>query len=403
MNTREQTHRVRIGGVEIGGGAPVAINAMTDTDTADPAKTAAQVAELARAGADIIRITVDRPESARALPFLVEKIEKMGASVPLVGDFHFNGHVLLSKYPEAAKSLQKIRINPGNIGRGATQGEKNFGGILDIAAKHGLAVRIGGNGGSVSAEALEAQMQQNAKRKQPLDAEMVLATAVAKSVLKSEAFALSRGFPASSMVLSAKISTPQAMAHAYRMLARFSRAPLHLGLTEAGPGERGAIASAVALGPLLAAGLGDTIRVSLTPRPNESRAHEVHAARAILESADVRRFSPSIVSCPGCGRTTGNAFRDFAEMVERRISKDLPSWKQRFPAAHPEQMRLAVMGCVVNGPGEARNADVGVFFPGRGEGTVAQVYLRGQLFQAVSGQSPDDAFFRAVETFLSGQ
>jgi (E)-4-hydroxy-3-methylbut-2-enyl-diphosphate synthase len=371
----------------------VRIQSMTNTDTANIEATVQQILELEKAGSEMVRITVDRPDSAKAVPRIVEKLRKV-SSVPIIGDFHFNGHILLTAFPEMANSLDKYRINPGNLGKKGKRDE-HFEAILQIAKTFNKPIRIGVNGGSIDQDLLDQEMQKNANRKIPLSAREVFERTVIRSVLLSASFAVEFGIPKNQLVLSAKLSHVPSMIRVYRSIAKKTDIALHIGLTEAGGGEKGVVASAIALGTLLQEGIGDTIRVSITPRGEESRTKEVKIAREILQSLGIRYFSPEIVSCPGCGRTTGNLFQKFAEMVEQAILIRMKEWGKRN--VDIAKVRIAVMGCVVNGPGEARDADVGIFFPGRGEGEYASVFVKGKHYKDLKGKNILEEFMGIIE------
>ena len=398
--TKRISLAVPVGNVVIGGGHPVLIQSMTNTDTADVEATSQQILELSRAGSELVRITVDRPESAEAVPHILENVRKH-SSVPIVGDFHFNGHVLLEKYPSMAQALDKYRINPGNIGRGEKR-DKHFETILELAQKWEKPIRIGVNGGSLDPELLAEKMDTNRLQKHPRSDAEIFEEAMRESALASLQFAESFGIPLSRMIVSAKVSEVPALIRIHRSLAEQTNVPIHLGLTEAGGGLSGIVSSVSALSILLSEGIGDTIRVSYTPSSGESRIQEVRIAREILQSLELRTFSPKITSCPGCGRTTGNHFQAFAEEIRTRVDEELPRWKEKFPGS--EQLKIAVMGCIVNGPGEARSADVGIFFPGRGEGKIAEIYANGEKAKILSGEENiSKIFFDFVEEYLQNR
>lgn len=398
--TKRISLAVPVGNVVIGGGHPVLIQSMTNTDTADVEATSQQILELSRAGSELVRITVDRPESAEAVPHILENVRKH-SSVPIVGDFHFNGHVLLEKYPSMAQALDKYRINPGNIGRGEKR-DKHFEMILELAQKWEKPIRIGVNGGSLDPELLAEKMDTNRLQKHPRSDAEIFEEAMRESALASLQFAESFGIPLSRMIVSAKVSEVPALIRIHRSLAEQTNVPIHLGLTEAGGGLSGIVSSVSALSILLSEGIGDTIRVSYTPSSGESRIQEVRIAREILQSLELRTFSPKITSCPGCGRTTGNHFQAFAEEIRTRVDEELPRWKEKFPGS--EQLKIAVMGCIVNGPGEARSADVGIFFPGRGEGKIAEIYANGEKAKILSGEENiSKIFFDFVEEYLQNR
>lgn len=394
--TGRKTPTVFVGDIPVGGNHPIVIQSMTNTDTADIDATAQQILELESAGSEIVRITVDRPESAKAVSYIIEKVRKT-SKVPIVGDFHFQGHLLLKKYAKMAESLDKYRINPGNIGN-LGKHDENFESILKIAAKYEKPIRIGGNGGSINENILAKKMDENATSKRPKSDEEIFEEALVESVLTSAEFALQFGIPKDKIILSAKMSNVPGMIRVYEKLAEKTDLPLHLGLTEAGGGMQGIASSAAALGILLQKGIGDTIRVSLTPEKNQPRTAEVEAAKAILESLELRSFFPKITSCPGCGRTTGNQFSEFASAVKEEVEKRFSTWKEKYKKI--EELNIAIMGCVVNGPGEARHADVGIFFPGRGEGKNAVVYLEGKEQEKLSGENVLEEFLKVIEKYL---
>lgn len=382
---------VSVGNVMIGGGNPVVIQSMTDTDTADVSATVQQILELKKAGAEVVRITVDRPESAEAVPQILQEVQKV-SKVPIVGDFHFNGHVLLKKYPKMAMSLDKYRINPGNIGRGEKKDE-HFEQFLEVAKKYKKPIRIGGNGGSVDPELLQKRMDENIQatkvqsKKVSKSGGEIFEETLIESVLSSAEYAVQFGIPKNKIILSAKVSSPHSLIRIHRILSQKTDFPLHVGLTEAGGGVQGIVATTAALSPLLQESVGDTIRVSITPASGQSRTQEVEVAKQILQANSVRQFSPKIISCPGCGRTTGNNFRNFAEDISKKIEK-----------SHlPKTLTIAVMGCIVNGPGEANQADAGIFFPGKGEGTHATVFVRGEKVADLSGGNIENKFLEILE------
>ena len=386
------TTAVNVGHVTVGGGAPVVIQAMTNTDTADVEATARQCAELAAAGAELVRITVDRPDAAAAVADIRRRLDNEGCSAPLIGDFHYNGHRLLRDHPECAAALAKYRINPGNVGRGARRDE-NFAEICAIALEHGAAIRIGVNGGSLDTALVTAKMEENASRDDPRESQAVLDECLVQSALESAEAALECGLATDRIVLSAKVSSPPQLLRVYRDLAAKTRQPLHLGLTEAGMGVRGLVWSASALAILLAEGIGDTIRVSLTPGPDGDRTNEVRVACETLQALGLRSFSPSVVACPGCGRTTSSRFQDLATQVEAHVRARLATWRRTH--AGVEDMTLAVMGCIVNGPGESKAADIGISLPGSGEEPRCPVYVDGVRSTTLQG-TPEEI----AESFL---
>ncbi|MFC2144092.1 flavodoxin-dependent (E)-4-hydroxy-3-methylbut-2-enyl-diphosphate synthase [Acidobacteriota bacterium] len=401
MKSRQMTTAVNVGNVTIGGGAPVVVQAMTNTDTADGEATAHQCTELAAAGAELVRITVNTAEAAAAVPDIRRRLDDRGCgATPLIGDFHYNGHVLLRENPECAAALAKYRINPGNVGRGAHRDE-NFAEICTIAHQHGAAIRIGVNGGSLDPALVTAKMQENATRENPRDSEEVLNECLLESALKSTDAALGSGLGADRIVLSAKVSSPPQLIAVYRRLAERTRQPLHLGLTEAGMGVRGLVWSTSAMAILLAEGIGDTIRVSLTPEPDGDRAKEVRAACEILQALGLRSFAPSVVACPGCGRTTSSSFQELATRVEDHVRTRLAGWRDTHPGV--EDLTLAVMGCIVNGPGEARAADIGISLPGTGEEPRCPVFVDGKQVGILQGTSDEIAeeFLGIVDDYVN--
>jgi (E)-4-hydroxy-3-methylbut-2-enyl-diphosphate synthase len=389
---------VTVGGVRIGGPAPIVVQSMTNTDTADAAATAAQVAELARAGSEIVRITVNSPEAAAQVASIRERLSAMGVSVPLVGDFHFNGHKLLSQYPDCAQALDKYRINPGNVGRGARRDEQ-FATLIELACRYGKPVRIGVNWGSLDQELLARLMDENAMRTLPLDAPGVMREALVASALESAQRAEALGLPGDRIVLSCKVSGVQDLIKVYRDLAARCDYPLHLGLTEAGMGSKGIVASTAAMAILLQEGIGDTIRVSLTPEPRGDRTREVVVAQEILQTMGLRSFAPMVVACPGCGRTTSTTFQELADRIQGWLRAQMPVWKRTHPGV--ERMTVAVMGCVVNGPGESRHANIGISLPGSGETPVAPVYVDGVKTVTLKGARIAEDFQGIVSDYVS--
>ena len=394
---RRRTRRVRVGNALIGGDAPILVQSMTNTDTADADSTAKQVLELARAGSEIVRITVNTAEAAAQVPRIRERLDSMGCDVPLVGDFHFNGHKLLAEYPDCASSLAKYRINPGNVGRGAKRDEQ-FAAMIETACRHGKPVRIGVNWGSLDQELLQRLMDENARSAKPLDADAVTRRALVASALESASRAEELGLPGDSIVLSCKVSGVQDLIAVYRELARLCDYPLHLGLTEAGLGTKGVVASTAALGVLLQEGIGDTIRISLTPEPGGDRTREVTVAQEILQTMGLRSFSPMVIACPGCGRTTSTYFQELAEKIQCYLREQMPHWRERYPGV--EEMHVAVMGCVVNGPGESKHANIGISLPGSGERPVAPVYVDGEKTVTLKGERIAEEFQRLVEEYV---
>ncbi|RTL53779.1 MAG: flavodoxin-dependent (E)-4-hydroxy-3-methylbut-2-enyl-diphosphate synthase [Bradyrhizobiaceae bacterium] len=379
---RHRTVQVTVGNVKVGGGAPIVVQSMTNTDTADVDSTVKQVAALARAGSEMVRITVDRDEAAAAVPHIREKLDKMGVDVPLIGDFHYIGHKLLAEYPDCAKALAKYRINPGNVGF-KNKRDSQFTDIIEIALKNDKAVRIGANWGSLDQELLTRLMEDNAKSPDPIDARAVTREAMVQSALLSAARAEEIGMPKNKMILSAKVSNVQDLIAVYRELAARSDYAIHLGLTEAGMGSKGIVASSAALGILLQDGIGDTIRVSLTPEPGGDRTLEVKVGQEILQTMGFRTFVPLVAACPGCGRTTSTVFQELARDIQAFIRDEMPAWKTRYPGV--EQLNVAVMGCIVNGPGESKHANIGISLPGTGETPAAPVFVDGEKFRTLRG------------------
>src|SRR5476649_336181 len=368
----------------VGGDAPVVVQSMTNTDTADAIGTAIQIKDLARAGSELVRLTVDRPESAAAVPYIRDQLDKMGIDVPLVGDFHYNGHTLLNDYPDCARALSKYRINPGNVGKGAKR-DTQFAQMVEVACKHDKPVRIGVNWGSLDQELLKALMDDNAKRSNPWELKQVMYEALVRSAIESAQAARDVGLDPDQILLSCKMSAVQDLISVYRGLARRCDYALHLGLTEAGMGAKGTVASAAALAVLLQDGIGDTIRVSLTPQPGEARTQEVVVALEILQSLGLRHFNPSVTACPGCGRTTSTVFQDLTKQIDDFLRAQMPVWRDRFPGV--EGMKVAVMGCIVNGPGESKHADIGISLPGTGEAPSAPVYIDGERVLTLRGDN----------------
>jgi (E)-4-hydroxy-3-methylbut-2-enyl-diphosphate synthase len=383
--------------VRIGAGAPIVVQSMTNTDTADAIGTAIQVKELAQAGSELVRITVNSPQAAAEVAAIREQLDRIGVDVPLIGDFHYNGHKLLTQYPECAQALSKYRINPGNVGKGAKR-EDNFAQMIEVACRNGKPVRIGVNWGSLDQELLARMMDENARRAAPLEAGSVLREALVRSAIESAARAEELGLPADRICLSAKVSGVQDLISVYRELARRCDYPLHLGLTEAGMGSKGIVASTAALSVLLQEGIGDTIRVSLTPAPGEARTREVQVAQEILQTMGLRAFTPLVVACPGCGRTTSTVFQELAEKIQAWLRDQMPAWRTRHPGV--ESMSVAVMGCVVNGPGESKHANIGISLPGSGEAPVAPVYVDGERTVTLKGERIAEEFQAIVEDYV---
>ena len=395
---RKLTRAVSIGGVIVGGNAPVVVQSMTNTDTADVVKTAIQCAELARAGSELVRITVNTPEAAAAVPAICEHIERLGVEVPLIGDFHYNGHRLLADYPECAQRLAKYRINPGNVGHGRKRDEQ-FAQMIEIACRYDKPVRIGVNWGSLDQALLARIMDENARRPQPLGAEGVMREAMVASALESAAKAEELGLPGDHIILSCKVSGVQDLIGIYRELSRQSGYALHLGLTEAGMGSKGIVASTAAMAVLLQEGIGDTVRVSLTPEPGGKRTQEVVVAQEMLQTMGLRAFSPMVTACPGCGRTTSSFFQELAQTIQNHVRESMPQWREKFDGV--ENMTLAVMGCVVNGPGESKHANIGISLPGTGEQPAAPVYEDGVKTVTLRGDHIAEEFIAIVDRYVA--
>jgi (E)-4-hydroxy-3-methylbut-2-enyl-diphosphate synthase len=387
-----------IGGVGVGGTAPIVVQSMTNTDTEDVFTTSMQVAQLARAGSELVRITVNTREAAAAVPKIRERLAQMNVEVPLIGDFHFNGHKLLSESPECAEALAKLRINPGNVGKGARRDEQ-FAQLIEIACRHDKPIRIGVNWGSLDQALLARVMDENAKRPVPKDATEIMREAMVTSAVESAAQAERLGLAGDRIVLSCKVSGVQDLIAIYRELAARSDYPLHLGLTEAGMGSKGIVASTAALGVLLQEGIGDTIRVSLTPEPNGDRTREVIVAQEILQTMGLRAFTPLVAACPGCGRTTSTVFQELAQDIQTHVRERMPEW--RLARVGVENMTLAVMGCVVNGPGESKHASIGISLPGTGEAPVAPVYVDGERVVTLRGENIAAEFRDIVEAYVA--
>ena len=398
--SRRRSVPVTIGAATIGGGRPVAVQSMTNTDTGDAQSTADQVVALAEAGSELVRVTVNTPEAARAVPEIVRRVRDRGVTAPIIGDFHFSGHLLLSEFPECARSLDKYRINPGNVGAG-TKHDEHFRRIIQAAVEHRKPVRIGVNWGSLDRELLTSLMDENARRKEPWEDREVTLEAMFQSAVRSAALAEEFGQPHDSIVLSAKVSGVRDLIAIYRRLAAETEFALHLGLTEAGMGTKGIVASTAGLSTLLLEGIGDTIRVSLTPQPGGDRREEVWVCQQVLQSLDLRHFQPQVTSCPGCGRTTSSFFQQLAEQVTARLRERMPEWRDRYPGV--EELRVAVMGCVVNGPGESRHADIGISLPGTAEDPKAPVFVDGQLRTTLQGPRIAEDFLALVEEYVAGR
>lgn len=383
--------------VKIGGDAPVCIQSMTNTDTVDAIATAIQVKELAQAGSELVRITVNTPEAAAAVPYVREQLDRMGIDVSLVGDFHYNGHTLLTEYPACAEALSKYRINPGNVGKGDKR-DRQFGQMIEAAMRWQKPVRIGVNWGSLDQELLARLMDENAQRVTPLDAKQIMYEALISSALDSAQAAEAMGMPGEQIILSCKVSGVQDLISVYRELARRCSYPLHLGLTEAGMGTKGTVASTAALSVLLQEGIGDTIRVSLTPQPGEARTQEVVVASEILQALGLRMFNPSVTACPGCGRTTSTTFQELAKQIDDYLRQQMPVWRAQYPGV--ETLKVAVMGCIVNGPGESKHADIGISLPGTGEAPAAPVFIDGQKVATLRGTDIITEFQKMVDGYI---
>jgi (E)-4-hydroxy-3-methylbut-2-enyl-diphosphate synthase len=394
---RRRTIAVRIGGVTVGGNAPIVVQSMTNTDTADVESTTAQVAALARTGSELVRVTVDRAEAAAAVPHIRERLDRLGVEAPLIGDFHYNGHTLLAEYPACAAALAKYRINPGNVGF-KDKRDKQFAQIIEIAIKHQKPVRIGVNWGSLDQDLLTRLMDENAKSPEPKDARAVMHEAIVQSALLSAERAIELGLGPDLIVLSAKVSAVQDLIAVYSMLAARSELALHLGLTEAGMGSKGIVASSAAIGVLLQQGIGDTIRFSLTPEPGGDRTLEVKAAQELLQSMGLRAFVPLVAACPGCGRTTSTTFQELARDIQDFIRNEMPEWKRRYPGV--ETLNVAVMGCIVNGPGESKHADIGISLPGTGEAPAAPVFIDGKKVITLRGPTVASDFKQMVLDYI---
>jgi (E)-4-hydroxy-3-methylbut-2-enyl-diphosphate synthase len=383
--------------VTVGGDAPVRVQSMTNTDTVDVIETAIQVKELAVAGSEMVRITVNTPEAAAAVPHIRDQLDRMGIDVPLIGDFHYNGHRLLSEHPACAEALSKYRINPGNVGKGEKR-DRQFGQMIEIAARLNKAVRIGVNWGSLDQELLAQMMDDNSRRADPWDGKQVMYQALVQSALQSAEAAREMGMDPNQIIISCKVSGVQDLVSVYQALSQRCDYALHLGLTEAGMGTKGTVASATALALLLQQGIGDTIRVSLTPQPGEARTQEVVVALEILQSLGLRSFNPSVTACPGCGRTTSTTFQELAKQIDDFLRAQMPVWRSKYPGV--EQMKLAVMGCIVNGPGESKHADIGISLPGNGEAPAAPVFIDGEKALTLRGDNIAAEFHAIVEQYI---
>jgi (E)-4-hydroxy-3-methylbut-2-enyl-diphosphate synthase len=394
---RRQTVTTRIGGVPIGSAHPIVVQSMTNTDTADVARTVEQVKALAEAGSELVRVTVNHDEAARAVPDIVTGLAALGVTVPIIGDFHYNGHLLLTQFPGCAAALAKYRINPGNVG--AKRRDEHFRTIVEVAIAHDKPVRIGVNWGSLDKALLTELMDLNARRPEPRDARDVMLDAMVESAMRSAELAEQVGLTHDRIILSAKMSRVSDLVDVYRLLAPRSDYPLHLGLTEAGMGTKGVIASTAGLALLLAEGIGDTIRVSLTPRPGGDRTEEVRVAQQVLQTLDLRSFNPQVTACPGCGRTTSTFFQEMAEEIQDYLQRQMPIWRERYPGV--EALKVAVMGCVVNGPGESKHADIGISLPGTFEDPKAPVYVDGELLRTLKGDGIVREFTAILEDYVT--
>jgi (E)-4-hydroxy-3-methylbut-2-enyl-diphosphate synthase len=394
---RRQTVTVTVGGVPVGSGHPIVVQSMTNTDTADVDRTVQQVADLARAGSELVRVTVNNDEAAAAVPAIVDGLDRQGLSVPIIGDFHYNGHLLLTRYPECARALAKYRINPGNVG--GKRHDENFRSIIEVALANDKPVRIGVNWGSLDQALLTEMMDQNARSAEPRDAREVTMGAMVESALRSASLAETTGMSRDRIVLSAKVSGVQDLVDVYHMLAARCDYPLHLGLTEAGMGAKGIVASTAGLSILLQEGIGDTIRVSLTPAPEGDRTEEVLVAQQVLQALGLRSFSPQVTSCPGCGRTTSTFFQQMAQDIQEYLRKRMVVWREEYPGV--EEMRVAVMGCVVNGPGESKHANIGISLPGTFEEPKAPVYVDGKLMTTLRGERIVPEFLEILEQYVA--
>jgi (E)-4-hydroxy-3-methylbut-2-enyl-diphosphate synthase len=393
---------VKVGDVQVGGGAPVVVQSMTSTDTVDVEATSRQCVELAEAGSELVRVTVNLPEAAVAVPEIKRRMLDRGCTAPLIGDFHYNGHLLLTKYPACARALDKYRINPGNVGTGQRRDEQ-FATICRVAAEHGKPVRIGVNGGSLNQELVMARMQENTDRNLGRSSEEVINECMVVSALESTSLALESGLRTDQIIISCKVSRPVDLIAVYRDLAGRTDQPLHLGLTEAGMGIKGLVWSSAAMSVLLNEGIGDTIRVSLTPKPGGDRREEVYAACELLQSLGLRAFAPSVTACPGCGRTTSTTFQELAERIQHYIREQMPEWKKRYDGV--ESMTLAVMGCIVNGPGESKAANIGISLPGTGEEPNCPIFIDGHHAATLRGtyEELSEAFRRLVDDYVEGK
>ncbi|MBL8169745.1 MAG: flavodoxin-dependent (E)-4-hydroxy-3-methylbut-2-enyl-diphosphate synthase [Acidobacteria bacterium] len=397
---RRDSVAVNVGGVRVGGCQAVVVQSMTNTDTADALSTAEQIVQLARAGSEMVRITVNNKEAAAAVPEIVARVRDAGYNTPIIGDFHYNGHILLTEFKECARALAKYRINPGNVGAGKRHDE-NFKQMIEVALENDKPVRIGVNWGSLDQALLARLMDENARLSEPLDAQEVMKEAIVRSAIESAQLAESYGMARDRIILSAKVSLVQDLVDVYRELARRGDYALHLGLTEAGMGAKGIVASAAALSILLQEGIGDTIRVSLTPQPNGDRSEEVFVAQQILQSLGIRSFTPQVTACPGCGRTTSTLFQEMADDISKYLRAQMPIWREQFHGV--EEMKVAVMGCVVNGPGESKHANIGISLPGTGEEPRAPVYIDGKLRTTLKGAQIVPEFIELLNQYVAGK
>jgi (E)-4-hydroxy-3-methylbut-2-enyl-diphosphate synthase len=397
---RRKTVTVSVGGVRVGSDAPIVVQSMTNTDTADIAGTIQQVAALARAGSELVRVTVNNDAAAKAVPHIAEGIAKLGLKTPIIGDFHYNGHILLKKYPDCARALAKYRINPGNVSIGKKD-DDNFKTMVEVAVENQRPVRIGVNWGSLDQQLLTRMMDENSRSAEPKDAREVTMEAMVVSALRSADLALKYGLRKDQIIISAKVSGVQDLIDVYLSLASRCDYPLHLGLTEAGMGMKGIVASAAGLAPLLTRGIGDTIRVSLTPAPNGDRTEEVLVAQQVLQSLGIRSFTPQVTACPGCGRTTSTFFQELAEQIQGYVRESMPAWKTRYPGV--EEMKLAVMGCVVNGPGESKHANIGISLPGTFEEPKAPVFVDGRLMTTLRGDGIVADFIKILNEYVEAR
>ena len=398
IETRRKTIGVNVGHIKVGGAAPIVVQSMTNTDTADVQGTAKQCLELAKAGSELVRITVDREEAAAAVPAIRAALDNMNCNVPLVGDFHYNGHTLLTAYPDCAEALAKYRINPGNVGF-KDKKDRNFSTMIEVAIKHNKPIRIGVNWGSLDQAMLANLMDENAKSANPIPARAVMHEAIVRSGIESALFAEELGLARNKIIISAKCSEVQDLIAVYRMMAARTDHALHLGLTEAGMGSKGIVASTAALSVLLQEGIGDTIRISLTPEPGGDRTREVIVAQEILQTMGLRAFAPMVIACPGCGRTTSTVFQELAQDIQSYVRNRLPDWRETYPGF--ENLSLAVMGCIVNGPGESKHADIGISLPGTGELPAAPIYIDGKKVKTLRGENISQQFQEIVEDYVS--